>query len=157
MTDTEVGRLAAQLKSLTWPLLMADASQLAAGFGWTTLSSKPDSVMVDTGSGLAGGRISGRSGYVDGIEVRITDLVGQDDASRAAVGNAFVAAAAAITSAIGAPTTRTPGEFAEIRWAGTETTLRLMDLTVCVKLYLLTNKKLAYEDAVTELDERGQL
>ncbi|MGF6882689.1 hypothetical protein ABIA39_001631 [Nocardia sp. GAS34] len=157
MTDTDVSELAVRLAALKRPLLMAGTPQLAAAFGWTTLLSQPDSVLLDTGIGLAGGQISGHSGYVDEIEVLLTDHVGEGRVGPALIRDAFVATAAAITAAIGAPTSKIPGESAEIRWAGTETTLRLMDLTVCVKLFLLTNEELASQDVATELDERDVL
>ncbi|WP_433562649.1 DUF6301 family protein [Nocardia sp. CA-151230] len=157
LSGPEVGDLAVRLRSLDWSWLLADVPALAANFGWTVETTYRYSVSLGAELGPDSGSVSGRSETADKIDVRVTDYADDDSDGRAHVRDAFVDMASAITSVLGPPALRCPGEFAEIRWSGAETTVRLRQFTSSVSLYLCTNTSLALEDQVTAMDEQGLL
>ncbi|MFE3442569.1 DUF6301 family protein [Nocardia sp. NPDC059180] len=155
LTDDEVTDLATRLRSLEWSWQVADGPGLADGFGWRVVLSEPDWVMLDTGFGMGSGEIRGRDDKAVAIEVRVTEFA--DDSDRARTRDAFAAMTDALTGALGEPTARIPGEFPQIRWAGTESTLVLQDMAVSVLLTLVSNAELADDDHKAELEEPGLL
>ncbi|MFE3188712.1 DUF6301 family protein [Nocardia sp. NPDC059240] len=157
LAGPDVAELALRLRSLDWSWQLADVPALAVDFGWTIGTTYQYSVSVGTELGPRTGSVSGRSETADDISIRVTDYADDDSNGRGHVRDAFANMTSAIISALGPPTLRIPGEDAEIRWAGTETTLRLRDLASCVSLYLFTNSALDLEDRVSALDEQGLL
>ncbi|MRH89501.1 hypothetical protein GFY24_18960 [Nocardia sp. SYP-A9097] len=157
LTGSDVVDLAVRLRSLDWSWLLADVPALAADFGWAIGPTYRYSVSVGTELGPNTGSVSGRSETADEIGIRVTDFADDDAESRTRVRDAFADMASTITTVLGPPTQRIPGEDAEIRWAGAETTVRLRLFTSNVSLYLCTNNALDLEDQVTAMDEQGLL
>ncbi|WP_040861317.1 DUF6301 family protein [Nocardia niigatensis] len=153
----EVGKLAVRLASLDWSWSLTDVPALAEDFGWTVRRSYRSSVSLDGELGPDSANVSGRSGTANKIEVRVTNYADDDSSGRARVRDAFADMTSAVTAALGAPTLRSPGEYAETRWAGTQTTVRLREFKNSVSLYLYANEALALEDQATAMDEQGLL
>jgi hypothetical protein len=103
------------------------------------------------------GTILGHDGQATRIRLRVTPFADDDASSRAEVRDAFARLAAALTSAVGEPSTRIPGRTPEIRWAGDTTTLRLLDLSKAVQLQLATNSYLREHDEIVAAEEEGLL
>ncbi|MEV0464125.1 DUF6301 family protein [Nocardia tengchongensis] len=157
LSGPEVGDLAVRLLALDWSWLFADVPAVATAFGWTVGTVSPYSVSLGTALGPNRGSVSVRSEKASNIAVKVTDYADDDADGRAQVRDAFADMASAITAVLGAPTLRSPGEYAEIRWAGTETTIRLRWFDASVALYLFTNEALDLEDQEAALDEQGLL
>ncbi|MBF6332781.1 DUF6301 family protein [Nocardia transvalensis] len=157
LTDAEIVDLATRLRTIDWSWRMEDVTKLADQFGWRVLRARPDWVMLDNGFGMASGRVGGRRGHAEDIDLRVTGFATDDSDGRAQVRDAFTRMVAALTSSLGEPTLRKPGKAPEVRWAGTTTTLRLVQLSASVKLHLVTNAALASHDETVELEEQGLL
>ncbi|MEU2177739.1 DUF6301 family protein [Nocardia sp. NPDC019219] len=151
LTDSEIVDLAAGLRSLDGSQPMDAVPRLAEDFGWKVLTAHPDRAMLDAGFGMASGKIHGRAGLIVDIKLRVTDFAPNDADGRSRSRDAFAAMAAALTGALGDPTTRVPGVTAEVRWAGPETTLVLEDLGRSVQLSLTANSWLRLHDQAVEL------
>ncbi|MFQ6397086.1 DUF6301 family protein [Nocardia sp. KC 131] len=154
MTDDEIVELATGLRSLDWSWLLRDVPAIAARFDWQVLMARSNWVMLDCGFGLSSGGVQGRSGEAESIELMVTDSASEDAPGRAMVRDAFVRMADAITGALGEPTARIPGEFAQIRWAFPKTTLRLKNLAHTVQLTYQTNASLAALDRSIEFEKQ---
>lgn len=155
LSDAEIAETATRLRSLDWSWRMADIPELAAEFGWRVLTTRPNWVMLDTGYGLASGRIHGHNEAAEEVELRVSDFAAEDPVGRARARDAFARMTTALTDALGEPTERQPGASAEIRWAARTTTIRLIVLSVSVHLHLVTNSYLAIHDKMVKLDRRG--
>ncbi|WP_280433214.1 DUF6301 family protein [Nocardia brasiliensis] len=152
LTDEEIVDLATRLRSVQWSWRVADAAELAAEFGWKVVLAKPEWAMLDTGFGMGSGRIAGSDGAAEYITAKVAGPAPDDAAGHAQSRDAFARMGAALTGALGAPTDRKPGASAEIRWAGTETTVALKDVETAVQLSLIDNAKLALRDQAVELE-----
>ncbi|MBF6300259.1 hypothetical protein IU459_22320 [Nocardia amamiensis] len=153
--DAEIVELANQLVSLDWSWQMGDVPRLADEFGWRIQRANPESAILDVGFGIASGRVHGRDGRAEVIELAVTARATEDAAGRAFVLDTFARLASTLTDALGQPSSRIPGDLPEIRWAGEETTLRMICLSVTVRLFLVTNAWLAVHDKTVELQEQG--
>ncbi|MFI9406461.1 DUF6301 family protein [Nocardia sp. NPDC052316] len=152
LTDEEIVDLATKLRSLEWSWRMDDAAQVADTFGWEIAVAEPKFVMFDAIFGFDSAGIIGWDGRADYITVEVTGDGRDTSPGQAQTRDAFVRMSAALTGALGEPTTRKPGTSPEIRWAGTETTLVLQKVKSAVELTLLTNAKLALRDQAVELE-----
>ncbi|WP_062987648.1 DUF6301 family protein, partial [Nocardia anaemiae] len=112
LDDAEIVVLALRLRSLDWSWRLADVPELAAEFGWHVERIGPDSARLDTGFGLASGRVDGLDGQAHHIVQRVTDI-DSDEADN--VWDAFVRMTRALTEALGEPTTRLPGDYPQVR------------------------------------------
>ncbi|MET9027633.1 DUF6301 family protein [Nocardia sp. NPDC004168] len=156
LTDSEIVDLATGLRSLDGSQPMDAVPRLAEAFGWKVLTAHPDRAMLDAGFGMASGKIHGRAGLIVDIKLRVTDFAPDDADGRARSRDAFVAMVAALTGALGEPTTRVPGATAEVRWAGPETTLVVADLGRSVQLSSTANSWLELHDQAVELEQQEQ-
>ncbi|WP_202819121.1 DUF6301 family protein [Actinosynnema sp. ALI-1.44] len=157
LTGVGVVELATRLWSHDWSWRMQDVPELAAAFGWRILRSRPQWVMLDSGFGMASGKVRGRDGLTEEVQLRVTDFVTEDAAGAARLRDAFAGMATALTGAFGDPTVRIPGKPAEVRWAGAGTTLVLANLVVSVELSLVTNSWLVSHDEMIEMERQGLL
>lgn len=153
----ELVELFGRLRTLEWSWRLDDVAQLATEFGWEVERSRPNWVVLDIGFGRGSGEVSGDDGVADEIVLEVTSSATDDAAGRSRSRAAFAEMTAALTAEFGAPTKKVPGVTPEVRWAGAATTTVLRDLGVSVALRLVTNEKLATEDAIEELDEQGLL
>jgi hypothetical protein len=156
LNDSEIVELATRLRDVDWTWQLEDVPALAAEFGWKVLSTQQNWVMLDDGFGLASGEVRGRDGRAESIELQVSDYSGDDGAGRAQWRDAFVRMTGVLSNALGEPTRRQPGRSPEIRWAGPDTTLQLIQLA-SIQLHLVTNKYLAAHDEAVALDEQGLL
>ncbi|WP_040685767.1 DUF6301 family protein [Nocardia vinacea] len=150
LDDTETIELALRMRSLHWSWRLADVPDLAAEFGWRIERIGPHSVRLDVGFGLASGRIDGLDGQAHHIMQSVTDI-DSDEADN--VWDAFVRMTRALTEALGAPSTRIPGEYPQVRWAGPQQTLALKAFPSVVNLELVPNEQLALDDEGDALAE----
>ncbi|MCX4093054.1 DUF6301 family protein [Nocardia sp. alder85J] len=158
LDHAEITQWATGLLSFTWSWRTAEVPELVAAFGWQVLLTRPSRVLFDTGFGLSSGLAFGlEEGRVDHIELEVSDTADDDASGHALVQDAFASMAAALTRAFGEPTQRRPGKYAEIRWAGAETTLLLERLPSLLLLRLARNAYLASQDRIDELDKQGLL
>ncbi|MBO0881710.1 MAG: hypothetical protein J2P17_15490 [Mycobacterium sp.] len=147
----EVADLAARLCARDWTWRMADAAELAAEFGWPVRSTRPRSVAFDVGFGTDSGTILGRDGKAEIIRVAVTSRSRADEQR---VHAAFGEILAVLRDRFGQPRLDNPGNDPEARWPVADTTLRLVDLGVCVELGLVTNFYLAVRDRAIESEGR---
>ncbi|MEV2226251.1 DUF6301 family protein [Nocardia vinacea] len=150
LDDTEIIELALRLRSLDWSWRLADVPELAAEFGWRIERIGPHSVRLDVGFGLASGRVDGWDGQAKHIVQSVT-ASDSDEADN--VWDAFVRMTRALTGALGEPTTRIPGEYPQVRWAGPQQTLALKAFPSVVDLELVPNEQLALDDEGDALAE----
>ncbi|MGY1934188.1 DUF6301 family protein [Nocardia gipuzkoensis] len=155
LSDAEIIELATRLRSLDWSWRMSDIPQLAAEFGWDVQSLGERSAILDVGFGMASGGVQGRGDQAEVIEVAVTSRASRDDAGQASLRDSFARMASTLTSSLGEPSSRQPGEDPEIRWAGEKTTLQLVCLRTTVRLYLVTNSWLVMHDKTIELQAQG--
>src|SRR5438105_4813148 len=106
LTNGEIIDLATGLRSLDGSQPMDAVPRLAEAFGWKVLTMHPDRAMLDAGFGMASGKIYGRGGSIADIMLRVTDFALDDAEGRARSRDAFVAMVAALTGALGEPTSR---------------------------------------------------
>ncbi|ATL67398.1 DUF6301 family protein [Nocardia terpenica] len=157
LTDSEVVDLATRLRSFNWSWRLADVPILADAFGWQVQTTRPDWVLLDDGFGMASGHVHGRNGAVESIELRVTDYATDDPRGREQVRDAFAGMAVALGASFGEPSARKPGESAEIRWAGPDTTVQLIRVGNSVRLHLVANDYLRDRDRAVELEAEGLL
>ncbi|WP_433201596.1 DUF6301 family protein [Nocardia sp. CA-107356] len=150
LDDTEIVELALRLRSLDWSWRLGDVPELGAEFGWRIERIGQHSASVDVGFGLSSGRVDGWDGQAHHIVQSVTD---SDSDKADSVWDAFVRMTRALTGALGEPTTRIPGEYPAVRWAGPEQTLMLKALPNVVKLKLVPNEQLALDDEGDALAE----
>lgn len=110
--------------------------------------------LLDTGFERVGrtadrrGRAQGEE-MADRVQLRLTDYTKEWDRTL----DAFARMAAALCASLGDPTDRRPGTNAAIHWAGADTTLLLWHSGSAVYLELATNKRLALDEELRQLDE----
>ncbi|MFI6366777.1 DUF6301 family protein [Nocardia sp. NPDC050630] len=157
LTDDEIVELATGLPSLDWSWQLQEVPAIAARFDWKVLMTRADWVMLDCGFGLSSGAVTGRDGVAESIKLMVTGSASEDATGQAMVRDAFVRMSGAITAALGEPTARMPGEAAEIRWAFSETTLLLKNLSLAhtVQVTYQTNASLAAFDRSIEFERQG--
>ena len=153
LTGSDIVDLATRLRSLDGSRPMDTVPQLAEAFGWTVLTAHPDWALLDAGFGMASGKIHGRSGLIVDIKLRVTDFAPDHPAGQAWSRDTFGAMAAALIGAFGEPTSRIRHITTEIRWAGAEATLVLMDVGRSVELSLVANPWLELHDQAIEMAE----
>lgn len=83
------------------------------------------------------------------VRLRLTDHTRRWDQTL----DAFARMSTALRDVLGEPTDRSPGRYAAIHWAGTDTTLVLERSGSSVYLELVTNKRLALDEELRQLDE----
>ncbi|MFF0494599.1 DUF6301 family protein [Nocardia sp. NPDC004068] len=149
--NREIVELATRLRAFDWSWKLADVPALARAFGWQVRTTRPDWVLLDTGFGVGSGRVHGRSGNVQGIEVQVTDYAQRQEQVR----DAFADMTGALSVALGNPTARMPGESAEVRWADGEDTVQLMVVANTLQMHLARNSYLAARDRAIELEKEG--
>ena len=126
------------IRDTSWSWREADVPALAARFGWDSIELMPDlGAVVDPGHGLGSKafRLAFDKGQVDRITMRISSLVGKNDADgQVFLSDVFADALAVATEVLGAPTSRKPGARPEARWRGDQATLILTTMSVGVTL-----------------------
>ncbi|MER7174441.1 DUF6301 family protein [Streptomyces mesophilus] len=162
LSDAEVVEFAARLRSLdcTWELGATPSARRSAQFPRQALMIRPRWELLDTGFKRTGRATARRGSAQDGqlverVQLRLTDYTVEWDLPL----DAFVRMAAALGTSLGEPTDRRPGADAEIHWAGVDTTLVLRRSGSAVYLELATNKRLALDEELRQMDayEEGLL
>ncbi|MEV4125017.1 DUF6301 family protein [Nocardia sp. NPDC049707] len=140
MSDNEIADLAEKLRTLVWSWRMDDLLRLVIVFGWQdpTIHS-PDRVQFASGLGPDTVDIIGFDSDAVRIEVTVTTQAAGTPDSRDDTLAAFARMADVLTGSLGEPSARLDDRIPEIRWAGPETTLRLIDFHYTVRLQLVTN------------------
>ncbi|MCC3314125.1 DUF6301 family protein [Nocardia africana] len=157
LSNAEIADLAVGLIELDWSWEMADARSVATSFGWEVCAAGPQWAAFDVGFGMHSGHIRCRDRRAHSIQVAVTEAVLDEADGKAWVHDCFVRMSVAVSARIGQPTQKIPGEYPEIRWAATSTTLRLVELDFSVELFLVTNAYLAEHDAAVEMERQGLL
>ncbi|WP_225725496.1 MULTISPECIES: DUF6301 family protein [unclassified Nocardia] len=136
--------LARRLRSLVWSWRMDDLIRLLAVFGWRhPAAESADHVWFDAGFGSGSCDLYGCNGDAERIEIAVTALAADDESGRSDVRAAFERMAAALIRECGQPSGQVVDVIPEVWWAGEETALLLTDLSVMVRLCLVTNAWLA--------------
>nr|WP_228537057.1 DUF6301 family protein [Nocardia sp. XZ_19_231] len=144
------------MRDLDWSWELSDVPELVAEFGWRAVVSRPNWVMLDTGLGVSSGKVHGEDGRAVRIETRLTDFVDEDAAGTARLRTVFADTAGVLTEVLGEPTSRIPGQWPQIRWAGPAQTVVLAQSPVSLVLYLVTNARLAADDRNIEAEKRSR-
>ncbi|WP_433523852.1 DUF6301 family protein [Nocardia pseudovaccinii] len=147
LSDNEIADLAEKLRTLVWSWRMDDLLRLVIVFGWQdpTIHS-PDRVQFAAGLGPDTVDIIGFDSDAVRIEVTVTTQAADTPEGRDSTLAAYARMAAVLTGSIGEPTDLLDNRVSEIRWAGPETTLRLIDFHHTVRLQLVTNDWLSALD-----------
>jgi hypothetical protein len=150
LSDNEIADLAEKLRTLVWSWRMDDLLRLVTVFGWQEPKiHSPDRVQFAAGLGPDTVDIIGFDGDAVRIEVTVTTQAADTPDGRDNTLAAFARMADVLTRSLGEPTDRLDDRISEIRWAGPETTLRLIDFHHTVRLQLVTN------DWLSALDEEN--
>ncbi|WP_157110492.1 DUF6301 family protein [Nocardia anaemiae] len=147
MSDNEIADLAEKLRTLVWSWRMDDLLRLVIVFGWQepTIHST-DQVQFASGLGPDTVDIIGFDGDAVRIEVTVSTPAPDTPDGRDKTVAAYARMADILNRSIGEPTARLDIRVPEIRWAGPETTLRLIDFHHTVRLQLVTNDWLSALD-----------
>ncbi|WP_433201599.1 DUF6301 family protein [Nocardia sp. CA-107356] len=150
LSDNEIDDLAEKLRTLVWSWRMDDLLRLVIVFGWQepTIHST-DRVQFAAGLGPDTVDIIGFDFDAVRVEVTVTTQAADTPDGRDNTLAAYARIADVLTRSLGEPTDRLDDRISEIRWAGPETTLRLIDFHHTVRLQLVTN------DWLSALDEEN--
>ncbi|MGW7414774.1 DUF6301 family protein [Streptomyces sp. NPDC054863] len=161
MSDVEVAELAARLRSLdcTWELGATPSARRTPGLTRRALMIWPRWDVLDTGfeedsRGASRRARTPQEKMVERVRLRLTDYDHTGQWARTL--DAFARMATALGDALGEPTDRRPGTPAEIHWVGDDTTLLLEHTGSSVYLELVTNKRLALDEELRQLDESDE-
>ncbi|CAM4389948.1 DUF6301 domain-containing protein [Nocardia ninae] len=151
-SDGEIVELATTLRSLVWSWRMDDLMSLLVVFPWhDPIIESPDWARFDAGLGAGTCDVLGRNKDAERIEVAVTTLSADNTAGRDEVRKTFDHMTAVLTGPLGEPSQRIADAIPEIRWTGEETTLLLTDLSLMVRLCLVTNTWLVEYDETNGL------
>ncbi|MGY4103832.1 DUF6301 family protein [Nocardia sp. R16R-3T] len=147
LSDNDIADLAEKLRTLVWSWRMDDLLRLVIVFGWQepTIHST-ERVQFATGLGPDTVDIIGIDLDAVRVEVTVTTQAADAPDSRDNTVAAFARMADVLTGSLGEPSARLDDRISEIRWAGPETTLRLIDFHHTVRLQLVTNDWLSALD-----------
>ncbi|MFF5503547.1 DUF6301 family protein [Streptomyces roseolus] len=156
LSDTEVVELATRLQALdrTWELGATPSARRSPGFTRRALVIRPQWDALDTvfvREEREGARRSREreEETVERVRLRLTDHTDRWDQTL----DAFARMSTALRAVLGEPTDRRPGRYAAIHWAGTDTTLVLERSGSSVYLELVTDKRLALDEELRQLNE----
>ncbi|MFC4913243.1 DUF6301 family protein [Actinomadura gamaensis] len=143
----EFSDLVRRLKELAWSWRAEDLDALAADFGWQVDGRGERTATLTTPMGFSTGDVDfSAEGAVTHFSVAVCGYADDTPEGLRELQDIFTDDAEAATAVLGEPTSRIPGEDAEIRWKGAETTIRLMRDTALVTLGLARNDYLAEHD-----------
>jgi uncharacterized protein DUF6301 len=142
LPDQEITDLVTKLRSLKWAWSPDEVERVVADLGWTIMGKARKDFVLETEFGMGTGSVEvDPSDRVDRITTTVSTPVDADTAEeRAFTQDAFARVVAATTQALGEPTQRVPGEYPEVRWRGTESTITVKRVSTEVMLYLATNE-----------------
>ncbi|MEV4237972.1 DUF6301 family protein [Nocardia sp. NPDC049737] len=148
LSDNAIADLAEKLRTLVWSWRMDNLLRLVTVFGWQepTIHST-DRVQFASGLGPDTVDIIGFDGDAVRIEVTVSTQAADTPDGRDNTVAAYARMADVLTRSLGESTARLDDRVPEIRWAGPQTTLRLIDFHHTVRLQLVTN------DWLSALDE----
>jgi len=147
LSDNEIADLAEKLRTLVWSWRMDDLLRLVTVFGWQEPKiHSTDRVQFATGLGPDTVDIIGFDGDAVRVEVTVSTQAADTPDGRDNTLAAFARMADVLTRSLGEPTARLDDRVPEIRWAGPERTLRLIDFHHTVRLQLVTNDWLSALD-----------
>ncbi|MEU3010768.1 DUF6301 family protein [Nocardia asteroides] len=158
-TPDEVAELGSRLRALDWSWQLAEIPEIARQFGWrvVTTSEDDDWAMLDTGMGLASGKVFADDGDVEKIQVSVSTIGPDTGETHTLVQQAYTAMAARLAATLGAPTAQLTDDNPQVRWAGSESTLILAAPARTITLTLASNEWLELFDDGVELSRQGQL
>ncbi|MFI5502084.1 DUF6301 family protein [Nocardia asteroides] len=158
-TPDEVAELGSRLRALDWSWQLAEIPEIAQRFGWRVVSTSEDDdwAMLDTGMGLASGKVFADDGEVEKIQVSVSTIGPDTVETHTLVQQAYTAMAARLVATLGTPSAQTTDDNPQVRWAGSASTLILAALTRTVTLTLASNEWLELFDEGIELSRQGQL
>ncbi|WP_280305174.1 DUF6301 family protein [Nocardia neocaledoniensis] len=158
-TPDEVAELGGRLRALDWSWQLAEIPEIAEQFGWrvVTTSEDDDWAMLDTGMGLASGKVFADDGDVEKIQVSVSTIGPDTTETHTLVQQAYTAMAERLAATLGAPSAQTADDNPQSRWAGSASTLILAALTRTITLTLASNEWLELFDEGVELSRQGQL
>jgi hypothetical protein len=156
-TPEEVADLATRLRAIDWTWQLTEIDRIAHDFGWKVISSKSAWALLDTGLGPASGKAFADNGQVERLQVDASTIGPDTIEGRTQVHAAYSAMAHTLVATLGPPSTEITSDPAELRWAGSDSTLLLQELARSIKLSLVTNEWLTGFDHRVELSRQGQL
>lgn len=142
LSDQEIIDLVTRMRSLKWPWKVDEVERMVADFQWEILFRTENNIALETQFGMATGGVEFEApDQVVRIWGAVSSPVGAENPEeRAFTQDAFAHVVAAARRALGEPTQQIPGEDAEVRWRGAESTVGVTSHTVQVNVYLATNK-----------------
>lgn len=147
LSDNEIVDLAEKLRTLVWLWRMDDLLRLVIVFGWQEPKiHSTDRVQFAAGLGPDTVDIIGFDGDAVRIEVNVSTQAPDTPDGRDKTLAAYARMADVLTRSLGKPTAHLDDRVSEIRWAGTETTLRLIDFQHTLRLQVVTNDWLSALD-----------
>ncbi|MFD3427281.1 DUF6301 family protein [Nocardia fluminea] len=158
-TPDEVAELGGRLRALDWSWQFDEIPAIAEQFGWRVVSTSEDEdwVMLDTGLGLASGKVFADDGDVERVQVSVSTIGPDTSETHTLVQQAYAAMAARLVATVGAPSAEITEDNAQLRWAGSGSTLILAALGRSIALTLASDEWLELFDEGAELSRRGQL
>ncbi|MFD5178445.1 DUF6301 family protein [Nocardia sp. NPDC058379] len=158
-TPDEVAELGSRLRALDWSWQLADIPEIAEQFGWRVVSTSEDDdwAMLDTGMGLASGKVFADDGDVEQIEVSASTIGPDSTETHTLVQQSYTAMGGRLEATLGAPSARIADDNPQLRWTGSDSTLILAALPRSITLTLASNEWLELFDEGVELSRQGQL
>ncbi|MEV0433794.1 DUF6301 family protein [Nocardia sp. NPDC050413] len=156
-TPDEVADLGTRLRTLDWSWQLDEIPDIAERFGWRVVSTSEDWAMLDTGFGLASGKVFADDGEVERVQVNLSTIGPDTGETRALVQQTYTTMAARLAADLGAPSAEIAEENRQSRWSGTNSTLILEELPSSLTLTLATNDWLDLFDEAGRLSQQGQL
>ncbi|MET9210785.1 MULTISPECIES: DUF6301 family protein [unclassified Nocardia] len=158
-TPDEVAELGSRLRALNWSWQLADIPEIAEQFGWRVVSTSEDDdwAMLDTGMGLASGKVFADDGDVEQIEVSASTIGPDTTETHTLVQQSYTAMGERLEATLGAPSARIADDNPQLRWTGSASTLILAALPRSITLTLASNEWLELFDEGVELSRQGQL
>lgn len=111
--------------------------------------------MLDTGLGLASGKVFADGGDVEQVQVSVSTIGSDNSETYTLVEQAYAAMAARLVATLGAPSAEITDGNAQLRWSGSGSTLVLAALARSVTLTLASDEWLDTFDRAAELSRRG--
>ncbi|MEV0684046.1 DUF6301 family protein [Nocardia sp. NPDC050378] len=156
-TPDEVADLSSRLRTLDWSWQLDEIPAIAERFGWDVVSTDEDWAMLDTGFGLASGKVFADDGEVERIQVGLSTIGPDTSETRALVQQAYTAMTARLAADLGAPSAEITDDPRQTRWSGIDSTLILEELDRSLTLTLASNDWLDLFDEAGRLSQQGRL
>lgn len=113
--------------------------------------------MLDTGLGLASGKVFADDGEVERVQVSVSTIGPDTSETRTLVRQAYTATAARLVTTLGTPSAEIIEGSSQLRWSGPGSTLILEELARSITLTLASNDWLDLFDDGVQLSRQGRL